>query len=246
MRKLCIIVVAAAVLVSWVGTANATTYGTLQATWNGVDSGTLAYNVVSPHNGGGILVGRYSLIGTAQNTTAGVSANLTGLLPIYCIDTYEWALSGSISYTVADLADGPMGHGAPAMGPTKAAYLKDLLFHYFTVANDASKKAAFAAAVWEIVYETSAWDVSNGVMSVGLTATEKNLANGWLSTLESDFDHGNTAYALLKDGGQDYAIALGGGLDEPPPIPEPLTLLAVFGGVAGVGGYIRRRKLALA
>jgi hypothetical protein len=30
---------------------------------------------------------------------------------------------------------------------------------------------------------------------------------------------------------------------DPDPIPEPLTMLAVFGGVCGLGGYLRKRRM---
>jgi len=245
MRRPCIVFVVAAVLLSWVGTAQATSYATLTAKWVSVDPGCEVHYVNSPCNDGSFYVGMYWLKGLSQTPSPPVSPvpSLLGDIPIYCIDTYQWANTGTGTYTVADLADGPAGNGAPAMGATKAAYLKDLIYHHYSVNADDANKAAFAAAVWEIVYENVAWNVADGNMTVALTPAETTTANAWLAAL-STHDHGNTAFALISTGPyQDYAIALGGGGE---PIPEPLTLLAIGSGVAGIGAYIRKRRLALA
>jgi hypothetical protein len=246
MRKSCIVFAASAVLLLWVGTAQAVSYGTVTATWAGVDSGTEVHYVHSPGNSANIYVGRYNLNVTLQNTTYPpvVPSSLLGQMDIYCIDTYEWANTGTGTYTVADLADGPAGNGAPAMGPTKAAYLKDLIYHYYNGATTAADKAVFAASVWEIVFEPvgTSWNITTGEMyETGWTSAQLTTASTYLGNL-STHDHGNTAYALISTGAyQDFAISLGGGGN---PIPEPLTLLAVGSALAGLAGYIRRRKLA--
>jgi len=215
MRNLCIAFVAAAILLSWSGTADAVTYGTLTATWGGVDAGTEVHYVNSPMNDGSIYVGRYNLTGNSQTWAAGVTpaaSPLLGPLQIYCIDTYQWANTGTTIYTVADLADGPLGNGAPAMKAEKAVYLRDLIYHYYGLASDPATKAVFAAAVWEIVYEPiGSWNVASGnVLETGWSTTQLNLASTWLGSLHYH-DHGNTAYALLSSGYQDFAVAVGSG-----------------------------------
>lgn len=241
MRKLCITFVAVAILLSWSGTANATSYGTLTASWRGVDPGTEVHKVTSPGINGNIYVGMYWLNNVTQNTPK--IPPLPSKIPVYCIDTYEWA--GGTSYEVKDLEDAPSASGVTGMGDIKADYLRDLIFEHYDVNATASDKAVFASCVWEIINESSTnlWDVAHGAMQVALSSAQTTTANSWLSTLSTE-DHGTIAYALVsKSGNQDFAIVLesGGSI-----VPEPLTVLGMFGGLVGVGGYIRRRRLALA
>ena len=49
--------------------------------------------------------------------------------------------------------------------------------------------------------------------------------------------------ALAALGWVSYGTGNKGNLDTNV-IPEPLTMIALFGGVAGLGGYIRKRRMA--
>jgi len=59
----------------------------------------------------------------------------------------------------------------------------------------------------------------------------------WLY-LETDVTSYSGGEACVQDGGSVD------GIPTFVPLPEPLTMLAVFGGLLGLGGYIRRRRLA--
>jgi hypothetical protein len=244
MRKTCIIFAVAAVLLLWVGTAQAASYGTVKATWGGVDPDCETHYVNSPCNDGTIYVGMYWLNNVTLTSGAipGVPT-VPSTLPIYCVDTYQWANTGTTTYSVNDLADAPSGNGAPAMGATKAAYLKNLIYNHFSASASDADKAVFAACVWEIVYEPiSSWDVTTGNVTVALTAAEKITAASWLGSV-STYDHENTAYALISENAQDFAISFNGGHENP--VPEPLTMLAFGSALAGLAGYIRKhRRLA--
>jgi hypothetical protein len=136
------------------------------------------------------------------------------------------------------------------LGTTKANYLRELWATHYDPAWSAggsyttqqnSQAEAFAAAVWEIVYEDlpslpTGWDVTTdgtigngGFAAINLDAAT---ANKWLHELT-----GSGAKADLRvfvnQGGQDYLVA----------VPEPATLVLLgLGGALSLAGRRRRDR----
>lgn len=157
-----------------------------------------------------------------------------GRVGVFCIDLLEYAASTSKTYDVIMPEDGPRPTtflGGP-MGQAKADYLSELWGRYFdsawvsggTYTTQQKKSAeAFAAAIWEIVYEDvpSApmyWDVTvDGALgsSKGFKAAnlDYQLANSWLRSLNGTGPMADLR-ALSNLGSQDFLVA----------IPEPATL----------------------
>jgi hypothetical protein len=147
-----------------------------------------------------------------------------------CMDLAESLNNSSLTYDVIMTQDGPRPTTflGEAMGSEKAAYLSELWGRFFDEAwitagnytqqqNDSAE--AFAAAVWEIIYEDlpaapSGWDVTvDGTHGhLGFRAANLNsaLANSWLHALDGAgpiADLRSLSYA----GRQDFLVA----------IPEP-------------------------
>jgi hypothetical protein len=106
-------------------------------------------------------------------------------------------------------------------------------------------QAAMAAAIWEIVNESSAntWDLDTGDFQMGSFAPDtKERAELWLGSLNGTWNSGNRdLYALVRvdENGQDWTTALV--ITERPPVPEPLTMFGVLVGLSSLGMYVRRR-----
>ena len=103
--------------------------------------------------------------------------------------------------------------------------------------------AAFQLAVWEIVLENDAnpynVDSDQGAFyaTSGPSAVEQ--ANEWLAELASLEFVDIGLRVLTNPDKQDFVVRIPG--FGSPEIPEPLTMLAVGLGVAGIGRYVRRR-----
>lgn len=193
------------------------------------------------HSGLSVYAGVYMF-----SKTAGTGEGLlldNGPVSGFCMDLSEYLASGSKTYDVIAVEDGPKPEtflGGP-VGQQKAAYLAELWGRFFDPAWSAggaytsqqkSDAEAFAAAVWEIIYEdlpasSAGWDVTadGTVGSKGFRA--KNLdyqtANSWLHALD-----GTGPVAQLRTlsycGAQDFLVV----------IPEPATVAFVAVGFASL------------
>jgi hypothetical protein len=67
------------------------------------------------------------------------------------------------------------------------------------------------------------------------------VADGPISAVEHDLA---TALRANGTGWEFLSTSQQGNLDTTVIVPEPLTMIALFGGVAGLGGYIRKRRMA--
>ena len=63
-------------------------------------------------------------------------------------------------------------------------------------------------------------------------------------TTLTGFPEGETGDATFETAGWNFMSHQNLGSIETTVIPEPLTMIALFGGVAGLGGYIRKRRMA--
>jgi hypothetical protein len=164
-----------------------------------------------------------------------------GQVGAFCAELSEAAPEITTKYSVISLDD--------AFGTAKADYISELWGRYydpswtgdgqFTWLQD-SKAAAFATALWEVIYEdlpgsTLKWDVTvDGTWGDGGFYTDfggANLANNMLHSLD-----GTGPVSELRvfsySGSQDY-IAL---------VPEPTTIVLL--GLGSLGLFRRKRKSA--
>jgi hypothetical protein len=104
-----------------------------------------------------------------------------------------------------------------------------------------SDAGAFAAAIWEIIYEdfptssSDAWDVTiDGTTGPGgfwATGVDATTANAWLATLDGTGPMADLR-AFTNCCKQDYIVE----------VPEPATVAML--GLGGVLSLIRRKKIA--
>ncbi len=174
-----------------------------------------------------------------------------GPIGTFCTELSEAAPETTLTYDVIALEQGPQPTSflAGPMGAKKATYIRELWGRFYdsSWASGGSyslqqniKAAAFATAIWEIVYEdlptsTLGFDVtvdstsgSLGFRVEGLTDLT-DIANVMLHSLD-----GTGPMADLRvfsyDGAQDYIAE----------VPEPATIIIL--GIGGTLGLLRRKR----
>ncbi|HBG28298.1 MAG: hypothetical protein A2Y10_03360 [Planctomycetes bacterium GWF2_41_51] len=234
-----ITVIAAIVLLMSVQVHATTIYGTVTMDYTGFGASDSMTVWGGGLNGQSVTVG--ALTFNKTNGTGDGQYLDNGSIGVFCIDLLEYVGSGTKTYDVIMPQDGPrptsfLGGG---MGQAKADYLSELWGRYYdsawtsggTYTTQQKKNAeAFAAAVWEIVYEDvpSApmyWDVTVDSTLGGKGFKASNLdyqtANSWLRSLNGTGPMADLR-ALSNLGSQDFIVAMN--------IPEPATIaLAVLG-----------------
>ena len=230
--------------------------GSVQLKFDGVNpkASTKMYKSGSIFNNNAVYVGRYNSTITAPDgddaeaifDDLGAEYDETLTLGSWCMDVYQHESTDPLTYHIVDPATAP---GDAPMGSEKAADLNRLFTGFIdTVDGDSTNTnlaAAFQAAVWEIVNETTAtYDVTGGGFSLSDYSTSDwaSTANGWLNNL-GDYDVDGGLKVFSNAANQDFVYYIPS--TNPPGImPEPLTMLAVGSAIVGVGGYIRRRRRA--
>jgi len=173
-----------------------------------------------------------------------------GPLPGFCIELHEPAPQSTYTYTVGMPDDVYNSFTGETLGSVRANYLRELWARFYDnswagggsyTASQNAGAAAFASAVWEIVYEdlpTSplGWDVTlDGTAGKGGFAAadlDAATANKWLHELTGTGPKADLL-AFVYDGQQNYLVA----------VPEPATIILLgLGGVLGLTG--RRRTPA--
>jgi len=223
------------------GAANAYTVNTVEV----VNTGLGANELVSVWGGGldgsveGVYAGVYNLNKTSGTGEGKLWSN--GTIGAFCAELSEPAPDVTSKYSVISLQD--------ALGTGKAGYISELWGRYydpswtgngpFTWQQD-SKAAAFATAIWEIIYEdlpgsSLKWDVKvDSTWGSGGFRTDfggATIANNYLHSLD-----GTGPMANLR------VFSYGGNQDYIAQVPEPTTIALL--GLGGLSLLRRKRKTA--
>jgi hypothetical protein len=198
-------------------------------------------------NGVDVYAGVYMFNKTAGTGQGQNLAN--GYIGGLCMDLSQDIAPGSSTYDVIMPQDGPKPTTflGSTMGTVKAAYLSELWGRYYDPAwavvgnytsQQDSRAEAFAAAVWEIVYEDlptspAGWDVTKDSTggNRGFKAEDLDYltANNWLHSLNGTGPMADLR-SLSNICSQDMLVAM-------PSVPEPATviLLTVGGMIISLG-----------
>jgi hypothetical protein len=175
-----------------------------------------------------------------------------GYIGGFCMDLSEYVAQGSFTYDVLAVEDGPRPTAflGEAMGGQKADYIAELWGRFYdsawsaggTYTEQQNREAeAFAAAIWEIIYEdlpssSAGWDVTKdgtwGSRGFKATNLDYTLANSWLAALDGTGPMANLR-ALSAVGAQDFIVQ----------IPEPATVaFLAFGAAFLASGKLSKRN----
>ncbi|MEB2347265.1 MAG: hypothetical protein OZ923_01460 [Comamonadaceae bacterium] len=162
----------------------------------------------------------------------GPTYSVPGTILSFCVELTEFVQS-SATYKV--LKEGDVG------GFSAAVYsnLTNLFNKYWNAVTSTATSAAMQLAVWEIVYDGSNLDLSDGsfkVTSAGGGA--KGIAQGWLNNLNNPnvADTGNFSVIKLSAKGAQDQVTVGVNT-----VPLPGAAL-LFLSALGLGGLARRKQ----
>ncbi len=195
--------------------------------------------------------GVYMLNKTADSGIGNTWPN--ALIPGFCIELQEPAPTSTYTYQVMMPEDAYNSVTGQTLGTTRANYVRELWAKYYdnswgtSGAHTAGQNAAaeaFAAAIWEIVYEDLpasplGWDISvDGTLGSGGFRAEEldtTTANTWLHSLVGSGPKADLRI-FVNQGQQDYLVA----------VPEPATVLLLgLGGLLSLMGGRRSRASRL-
>ncbi|MCH8537311.1 MAG: PEP-CTERM sorting domain-containing protein [Alkalimonas sp.] len=168
----------------------------------------------------------------ASNTDTSVLPFATDGLSIeaFCVEFTQDVKSGMQSYSLVDTAQ--------VFSTTQSQAIERLYTAYNNQVGTQNSNAAFQLALWEVVHETSTdWNLSNGSFRATSNATARDLANDWLTGLDS-IESQFSLYVMTNRDSQNQLVFSGVPLDTTP-VPVPATL-----GLFGLGALLllRRRK----
>jgi len=245
LTRISAVLFSAAVVLSLPCTAGAYPLGTVEI----VNTGNAANETVNVWGGGQDGLAVYAGVYTFDKTGGTGEGKLwsDGRMSAFCTELSEMVPEVTTKYDVIPLDMGPLSE---VMGTAKAGYISELWGRYYdpSWASDApytwqqnSEAAAFATAIWEIVYEdlpssSTKWDVTVdgtwGSLGFSTDFGGSTIANKWLHSLD-----GTGPMAELRvfsyNGSQDYIAQ----------VPEPATLALL--GLGGAVSLLRRRKNAI-
>ncbi|MCJ7777540.1 MAG: PEP-CTERM sorting domain-containing protein [Sedimentisphaerales bacterium] len=258
MVKKTILALCAAVVFALACSAQANPLGTVDMAYSGLG----AVDLIQIWGGG--RNGIYGYGGVCMfNKTAGTDQGdhwLDGPIGGFCMDLPENLAGGTLTYDVVMPAEGPVPTSflSGPMGAQKADYLSELWYEHFDrawigsgsfTADQKRKAEAFAASVWEIIYEALPatpllWDVTTdgtaGALGFYCAQADTATANSWLQALDG-LGPKTQLRALVYNGKQDFLVAVPTGAS---PVPEPATVgLLGFGSLALFCTPGKRKKM---
>ena len=243
------------------GSASATSLGTVYLKYVNPGASDVAQAnyvpaVGSSFHSGSVYAGAYQfqIDGLQPRTGLGNDLPTGQTFGAFCIDITQLANGSYQPYNIQPLAEGPLTplNGGMAMGSTKAALLENLWHDHFDLAwvapgtYTAAQKLsaeAFAACIWEVVFENSANPLN--ILDGELTVSGVNyatVANSWLAGLNAAGDR-TTLFALTSNSYQDYLVLIPGH-ENLQTVPEPITMTGLLLGIGSVVTYVRRRRRA--
>lgn len=236
---------AACVLALALATTDVTQADTVDVVHDGFGAYDVTWFWAGGYDGYDVSAGVYMLNKTADTGLGNTWHN--GSIPGFCMELHEPAPTATHTYDVIMPEDMYNSYTGEHLGTMKANYLRELWARYYDSAwtsgfyttQDNRAAEAFAAAVWEIVYEdlpgsAAEWDVTidSTLGAGGFRAQDLDwdTANKWLNSLTGGGAKADLR-VLVCDGQQNYLVA----------VPEPATLMLLgLGGLCGVLGRKRR------
>jgi hypothetical protein len=193
------------------------------------------------------FAGVYMLEKSASSGAGDMWGN--GLIGSFCIELEEPAPDHTVTYDVENTSDAYNSVLNRTLGSAKADALSELWGRYHNASwegtggftwTEKKEASAFAAAVWEIVYEdlpvtATQWDVgldgSAGIAGFRSPDAFTGLANSWLHSLDGTGPMASLA-VFTQCGNQNYLVA----------VPEPTTIVLL--GLGGIASLARKRRRA--
>jgi len=197
------------------------------------------------------------LITSLGSADGGTGTGTWAYASTFCSDILQSATGTWLRYDIYTPEAAPIGGSQNPMGPTKAADLRKLFKLYGdygvgnldwgdvgntpTTAEKNEQSAAFQAAVWEIIYETAAYNIKENTFKITSNETWTYLDTYWLAHLGT-LDPNIGLRVLVSENQQDFSIIVPGvGKDA---IPEPVTMAGLMLGIGGLVTYVRKRRKA--
>jgi len=228
------------------GAARACLLGAVDIAHTGYGASDITTVWGGDHAGTNIYGGVYMLNKTYGTGQGNIWPN-DELIGSFCMELHERAPDNTLKYGVVMPEKVSNSFIGGLIGTTKANYLRELWGRFYNpkwadhgpyTSKQSREAEAFAAAVWEIIYEdlpTSPlkWDVGiDGTpCSLGFRAENMDIAtaNKWLHALTGCGPKADLR-AFIYEGEQDYLVE----------VPEPATIALL--GIGGALSLLRKRR----
>jgi len=247
-----------------VGTARAGSLGTVELRYDSaIPARAATIHLEGFISGQTVWTGQYNLELNPDYQPTGEGQDLYNaadnyIIHTFCADVHQPAPTGSDwrRYDILPLEEAPVGGQNNVTGPMVSQKVNDLRWLYAMfygqwndgVGDARDEAAAFELSVWEIVFETTGqYDVYDPAVRGDFYTTSGGstfaaLANSWLGAVENATGPvpDIPLRVLGNETWQDYAVIIPGTGGDP--APEPITLVGVGLGIAGLVRHVRTRR----